>query len=129
MPATPLLGSLSMLIAVVRCPVSKGRNITYYTMDNDEDKKAWLTNLLGSLITLLQADRDLKLEDLRPSTVIHEGCTGEECFAGTSHASPGRNLVTDEFEHFSEPETTMMDQDDVLIIFFFSALRVLDYLQ
>ena len=46
--------------------------------------------------------------------MIHEGRTGEVCFEGTSHASPGRNLVIDEFELFSETETTKMDHDDVL---------------
>ena len=42
---------LRMLIAVagpaVRCPVRRGGNISCYTTDNDDDKKAWLTQLLG----------------------------------------------------------------------------------
>ena len=55
-----------MLIALagpaVRCPVSRGRYIPCFTTDNDDDKKAWLTQLLESLILLLQEDRDLHLE-------------------------------------------------------------------
>ena len=57
--------SLSMMIAVarpaVRSPVSRGRNITVYLTDSDEEKKAWLTQLLYSLITLLQGYTDPKL--------------------------------------------------------------------
>ena len=55
-----------MLIAVtgpaVNCPVNKVRPITCFITDNDEDKKEWLTNLMSSLITLLQMDWDIKLE-------------------------------------------------------------------
>jgi hypothetical protein len=55
-----------MLIAVtspaVGCPVSRGRNITPYSTESDEEKKAWLTQLLCSLITLLQGYTDPELE-------------------------------------------------------------------
>ena len=58
--------SISMLIAVpvpaVKCPVNKVRSITCYTTDNDEDKKVWLTNLINSIITPLQAVNEIKLE-------------------------------------------------------------------
>ena len=47
--------------------------------------------------------------------MVHAECKGEDCFGGTNLFSPGRNLVIDEFDNVSEPETTtMMDQDDVL---------------
>ena len=36
--------------------------ITGYPTDKDLDKKEWLTNLMSSLITLLQMDWDIKLE-------------------------------------------------------------------
>ena len=40
----------------------------------------------------------------------------EECLGGTNLASLGRNLVIDEVDIFSEPESTKMEQDDVLHI-------------
>ena len=46
----------------VKCLVSRGRSINCYTTDNDKDKKEWLTNLMGSLITSLQADSNIKVE-------------------------------------------------------------------
>ena len=124
--------SLSMLIALagpaIRCPVSRGRYITCFTTDNDDDKKAWLIQLLESLITLLQEDRDLhlevfatggndncfmldilrklsieQLEDLRPTTVIHEGCTGDQCLGGIDLVSSGRYLSSNHTHH-SKPQ-------------------------
>ena len=58
--------SLCLLTAVsgqaVRCPVRRGHNITLNSTDKNDDKRAWLTQLLGSLISLLQEDWELKLE-------------------------------------------------------------------
>ena len=55
-----------MMIAVaslaVRCPVGRGRNITLYSTVSDVEKKAWLTQLLCSLIILLQGYTDPQLE-------------------------------------------------------------------
>ena len=55
-----------MLITVagpsVKCLVNKVRPISCYTTDSDPDQKEWLTNLMRSLITLLQADNEIKLE-------------------------------------------------------------------
>ena len=55
---TAFRSSLNML----RCPVRRRSNITLYTTDNNDDKRAWVTQLLGSLISLLQEDRELQLE-------------------------------------------------------------------
>ena len=59
---TMRITSISMRVAApgatVNCPLTKVRPITCYTTDNDSDKKEWLDNL----ITLLQMDKDIKLE-------------------------------------------------------------------
>ena len=46
----------------VRCPVGRGRNIPVYSTDSNEEKQEWLTQLLCSLITLLQGYTDPQLE-------------------------------------------------------------------
>ena len=56
-----------------------------------------------------------QLEDLRLTTVFHGGCTEEECLGGVP-VSPSRNIDIDLCENVSEPDSTMdQDQDDLLL--------------
>ena len=99
------------------------RTITCYTIDKDEDNKEWLTNLMSSLITLLQVENETKLEmfltrgdvnchlldilrsltteeleQLRPTAVMHKSYTKAECHEGDRLDPLGRVLDIDEFD-------------------------------
>ena len=60
--------SISKLIGVsapgILFTAERGRNITAYSTDSDEVKLEWMTQLLSSIITLLQGQNDPHLETL-----------------------------------------------------------------
>ena len=129
-----------MLIGVsspaVCCAVGRGRNITVYSTDSNEEKHEWLTQLLCSLITLLQgytgpqletfttggqADcviltilRSLsheQLEELRPAADIHRECTEDVC-QGQPPISMGKRDESDK-PCLSESNSTTMEIDEL----------------
>ena len=100
--------SISKLIGVsapgILCTAERGRNITAYSTDSDEVKLEWMTQLLSSIITLLQGQNDphletlttggqadctiltilrslsnKQLEELRPDAKLHKDCTVDIC--------------------------------------------------
>ena len=72
-------------------------------------------NVNCHLLDILRSLTTEQLEQLRPTVVMHENCTGDEC-QGEENLDPlGRELDIDEFA-CSEPESTKMDMDDTLCI-------------
>jgi hypothetical protein len=51
----------------------RGRNITVSTTSTDEEKLLWMTELLASILSLLQNQTVLQLESIRPGE--HTDCT------------------------------------------------------
>ena len=60
--------SISTLIGVaapaLQVQGDRGRNITICSSDTDEEKLQWMSQLLSSILTLLQNQTDLQLESL-----------------------------------------------------------------
>ena len=96
---------------------------------------------MNSLIILLQADNEIKLEmfltggdanchmldilrsltteqleQLKPTAVMHENYTGDECQGGENLDPLGTELDIDECYLFSKPDSAKMDMDDNLCI-------------
>ena len=71
---------------------------------------------LSPLLEILRSLTTEELEQPRPTAVIHESCTQDECHGGNELDPLGRVLDIDEFD-FSEPEPTKnMEMDNTLCL-------------
>ena len=123
--------SLSMMVGVacpaVRCPTGRGSNITVYSTDSNEEKQEWLTQLLCSLITLLQGYTDPQLEtfttggkvdcviltilrslsreqldELRPASETHRECT-KDIVRARPQSPWVRKMINQFFQNLTQP--------------------------
>jgi hypothetical protein len=69
--------SISTLIGIaapaLQTTVERGRNITISSTNTDEEKPLWMSQLLASILSLLQNQTVLQLESIRPGE--HTDCT------------------------------------------------------
>ena len=89
----------------ILCTAERGRDISAYSTESDEVKLEWMTQLLSSIVTLLQGQTDPQLEtistgvqvdytiltilqslskeqleELRPDAELHPDCTVDICY-------------------------------------------------